>query len=93
MLGRWRGGAPDTPYMQMNAYPLEQVFGRLSVHGVSDVHVVLASESGFESALIVDTRTARAPAPEAGHACIGTPGTIEPTRQHSCSGPCGPSTL
>jgi SAM-dependent methyltransferase len=60
MLGRSRGGTPGTPYMQMNAYPLEQVFGRLAKHGVSDLHVILTNESGFRSALIVGAKSARA---------------------------------
>jgi SAM-dependent methyltransferase len=59
VLARWRG-TPETPYMQMNAYPLEQVFGRLGIHGVSDVHVILTSECGFKSALIVGAKSARA---------------------------------
>jgi hypothetical protein len=42
--------------MQMNAYPLEHVFARLHVHGLSDIHVVLTHESAFQSALIVGAR-------------------------------------
>jgi SAM-dependent methyltransferase len=60
LLGPWRGGTADSPYMQMNAYPLEQVFGRLRMHGISNLHVVLTSESGFESALIVGAKNASA---------------------------------
>jgi hypothetical protein len=42
--------------MQMNAYPLGHVFARLDGHGISELHVVLSSESGFRSALIIGTK-------------------------------------
>ncbi len=60
ILEHLRGVAPHTPYMQMNAYPLEQVFARLHVHGLSDIHVVLTHESAFQSALIVGAKAALA---------------------------------
>lgn len=60
LANRWRGIASDTPYMQMNAYPLEQVFARLCAHGVSDVHVLLTKETGYKSAFIIGSKKAPA---------------------------------
>jgi len=60
VLDRSRGVAPRTPYMQMNSYPLGQVFARLNRHSCSELHVVLSNESGFHSALIVGTKNVRA---------------------------------
>jgi hypothetical protein len=48
-----RGAAIDEPYMAMNAYDMHQVVARLARNDVRDVHLLLTSEAGFESALII----------------------------------------
>lgn len=54
-----RGAGPGEPYMQMNAYPLDEVFLGLAEHGVTQVHAVGSSEGGFSSLLLVGVREDR----------------------------------
>jgi len=53
LLARRGAVTPRTPYIQMNPYPLGRVFSLLDTHGITRLHVVLSSESGFRSALLV----------------------------------------
>ena len=48
-----RGEAIGTPYMAMNTYDMHQVIARLARNGIRDVHILLTSDAGFESALII----------------------------------------
>lgn len=57
LLNRCRGVAAGAPYMQMNAYPLGRVFALLCAAGLSDLHIILTSERGFTSSLIIGVKS------------------------------------
>jgi len=60
LLPRRSAATDRMPYIQMNPYPLGRVFSLLDTHGITKLHVVLSSESGFRSALLVGQKSALA---------------------------------
>jgi 2-polyprenyl-3-methyl-5-hydroxy-6-metoxy-1,4-benzoquinol methylase len=57
LVNRVQGRAASTPYMQMNAYPLDRVLELFSANDVRERVILTRVSDGFESALILGRRS------------------------------------